>query len=171
MGIRCRCRECSPIIGRRRACKTLALGQFFSALRYQAQRYGTRSTEVDRWFPKRKQCASPGCGYVNQGLRLRDRTWTCPGGGVTPDRDVNAAIQLQGLAAYAVLPVATWPARAATAPGGPGVGGDVTPVRHEATPLGSVRGFGAGRSRYHSGTPTLSQGGWTPTCSRDCSRE
>lgn len=72
--------------------------QFFAVLRYKAERYGTQLIAADPWFPSSKLCSTPGCGYLNKALTLKDREWTCPVCGRTHDRDVNAAINLKGLA-------------------------------------------------------------------------
>jgi putative transposase len=51
---------------------------------------------VDRWFPSSKLCS--GCGYRLDALGLDVRHWTCPGCGVSHDRDVNAATNLRNMA-------------------------------------------------------------------------
>jgi putative transposase len=63
--------------------------EFNRQLEYKALWYGRKIQRLDRWFPSSKTCF--GCGWVNQGLRLKDRTWTCGGCGQTVDRDLNAA--------------------------------------------------------------------------------
>ena len=109
-------------------------GRFFAMLQYKADRYGTQLIEADRWFPSSNLCSTPGCGYVKKDLTLKDRAWTCPAWGITHDRDVNAAINLQGLATPTALPVATASATKTTDPSEDGIDGKVTPVRHEARP-------------------------------------
>ena len=47
---------------------------------------------VDRFYPSSKTCNK--CGYVNKGLTLDDREWTCPNCGEHHDRDLNAAINI-----------------------------------------------------------------------------
>ncbi|GGA01120.1 transposase [Okeania sp. KiyG1] len=47
---------------------------------------------ADQWFPSSKTCHS--CGYINQELKLKDRTFDCPHCGVRIDRDLNAALVL-----------------------------------------------------------------------------
>ena len=130
-------------------------GEFFALLQYQAPRYGTQLIEADRWFPSSKLCSTPGCGYVKKDLTLKDRTWTCPGCGVTPERDVNAAITLQGLATPTALPVATRPVRTAPGSGQPDIGGKVTPVRHEATPESLLSASGQEEFGDHHRSPNL----------------
>jgi putative transposase len=62
---------------------------FNRMLEYKAQWYGREVRRLDRWFPSSKTCHE--CGWVNQGLRLKDRTWVCGGCGAAVDRDLNAA--------------------------------------------------------------------------------
>ena len=47
---------------------------------------------IDRFYPSSKTCSN--CGYKNQGLKLSDRSWTCPNCGEYHDRDLNAAINI-----------------------------------------------------------------------------
>ena len=47
---------------------------------------------VGRFYPSSKTCHK--CGYVNKGLTLNDREWTCPVCGEHHDRDLNAAINI-----------------------------------------------------------------------------
>jgi len=67
----------------------LSLNRFKTILRYKAEWYGREVIEVGRWFPSSKLCVA--CGYRNQELELKDRTWVCPECGVVHDRDLNAA--------------------------------------------------------------------------------
>ncbi len=136
-------------------------GQFFALLEYKADRYGTQLIEADRWFPSSKLCSTPGCGYLKKDLTLKDRTWTCPGCGVTHDRDVNAAINLKGLATPTALPVAPRSATDATTcedleiHSNTHAGGKVTPVRHEATPESLLSASGQEEVDAHNCAPTL----------------
>ncbi len=108
-------------------------GQFFTILQYQADRYGTQLITADR--SSSKLCSTPGCGYLNKDLTLKDREWTCPSCEITHDRDINVATAT-------ALPVATHSATDATGFGDPALGresdfdGKVTPVRDEARPAG-----------------------------------
>ena len=52
---------------------------------------------ADRFYPSSKTCSA--CALINTGLTLRDRTWACPGCGVTHDRDENAGTNLARLPA------------------------------------------------------------------------
>jgi putative transposase len=60
-----------------------------SMLEYKCDWYGRDLVVVDRWLPSSKTCSA--CGYLLDTLPLRVREWTCPGCGVSHDRDVNAA--------------------------------------------------------------------------------
>jgi len=70
---------------------------------YKAKWYGREVIKIDRFYPSSKTCGdegeSAGCGYINSGLTLADREWTCPRCGLKHDRDRNAAnnILKQGL--------------------------------------------------------------------------
>ena len=76
-------------------------GDFFRKLKYKAEWYGRELLEIDRWFPSSKRCNQ--CGYINNGLKLSDRTWECPSCKCILDRDINAAknILTVGLAGLA----------------------------------------------------------------------
>ncbi|MBX5468010.1 MAG: transposase [Firmicutes bacterium] len=146
------------LLKNRRLARSVAdqgFGQFFALLRYKARRYGTRLVAADRWFPSSKRCSTPGCGYVHADLTLRDRTWRCPRCGVVHDRDVNAAINLRGLATPTALPVATSSVRGATVSDPSDIGGKVTPVRDEAQPVGLPTASGHEEAGDHRDTPTL----------------
>jgi putative transposase len=45
--------------------------------------------EVDQFFASSKLCNV--CGYKNNELTLKDRSWICPECGESHDRDINAA--------------------------------------------------------------------------------
>lgn len=64
-------------------------GEFLRQLQYKANWYGRAIVGIDRWYPSSKRCVE--CGWVNEALTLRDRTWVCVQCGVNHDRDVNAA--------------------------------------------------------------------------------
>jgi putative transposase len=76
-------------------------GDFFRKLKYKAEWYGRRLLEIDRFFPSSKRCNH--CGYINNGLKLSDRTWECSSCKCILDRDINAAknILTVGLAGLA----------------------------------------------------------------------
>ena len=57
-------------------------------LEYKAAWAGREIIRLDRWFPSSKTHEL--CGWINQNLKLKDRTWVCQCGEVV-DRDLNAA--------------------------------------------------------------------------------
>lgn len=58
-------------------------------LEYKAAWKGKKIIKIDHFYPSSKTCHN--CGYINQNLSLKDRTWECPQCGTVLDRDVNAA--------------------------------------------------------------------------------
>nr|WP_312869373.1 RNA-guided endonuclease TnpB family protein [Saccharothrix ecbatanensis] len=72
-----------------RAISDASWSELRSMLEYKCDWYGRDLVVVDRWFPSSKTCSD--CGYLLDLLPLRVREWTCPGCGVSHDRDVNAA--------------------------------------------------------------------------------
>lgn len=58
-------------------------------LEYKASWKGKKIIKIDHFYPSSKTCHN--CGYINQNLSLKDRTWECPQCGTVLDRDVNAA--------------------------------------------------------------------------------
>ena len=73
-----------------------AFGELRRQLDYKAQWYGTKLVIADRWYASSKTCS--GCGHVEAGLTLSDRTYRCPQCHLELDRDVNAAVNLARLA-------------------------------------------------------------------------
>jgi putative transposase len=70
---------------------TCGWGEFVRQLNYKAEWYGREIIKVDRFFPSSKTCNH--CGWINEGLTLSDREWTCCCGKVI-DRDLNAALNI-----------------------------------------------------------------------------
>jgi putative transposase len=79
-----------------------ALGQIRRQLEYKSQCYGTHVVVIHRFFPSSQLCSV--CGFKNMALTLDDRIWIGPVCGTTPDRDVNAALNIknEGLHVIAV---------------------------------------------------------------------
>lgn len=75
----------------------LAHAEFVNKLEYVSSKYGVTVHKIDRFFPSSKTCS---CGYVNKGLTLSDRHWTCPECGTRHHRDELAASNIlrQGIA-------------------------------------------------------------------------
>jgi putative transposase len=71
----------------------LSLNRFKTMLMYKAGWYDREVIQVNRWFPSSKLCNC--CGYKNDDLTLKDRTWLCPECGIKHDRDLNAAINIK----------------------------------------------------------------------------
>ena len=79
-----------------KAIQEVCFARFKSVLQTKALQNGKQVILIDRFYPSSKTCSC--CGYKHQGLKLRDRFWTCPECGEHHDRDVNAArnILLEG---------------------------------------------------------------------------
>lgn len=67
-------------------------GKFIDVLTYKAEWNDKQVIHIDRYFPSSKTCNK--CGYVNNGLKLKDREWICPDCDEKLDRDLNAAINI-----------------------------------------------------------------------------
>ena len=70
----------------------LGFADFVKKLVYISQKKGKKITFIDKWYPSSKTCSA--CGYVNEALNLRDRTWQCPNCHIQLDRDRNAALNI-----------------------------------------------------------------------------
>ena len=68
-------------------------GMFVSRLQAKGLDYNCNVIKADRWFPSSKLCSC--CGWKHEGLKLSERSWTCPNCGTNHIRDVNAAINLK----------------------------------------------------------------------------
>ena len=62
-------------------------------LEYKCKWYGVNFVKIDRFAPSSKTCGK--CGYVYKGLKLSDRSWTCPDCRMLHDRDYNAACNIK----------------------------------------------------------------------------
>jgi putative transposase len=67
-------------------------GSFIDILEYKASWNDKQVIHIDRFFPSSKTCSK--CGWINNGLTLKDRTWICPKCDEKHDRDFNAAINI-----------------------------------------------------------------------------
>ena len=70
-----------------------SFGMFLTMLEYKCKWYGVNFVKIDRFAPSSKTCGK--CGYVYKGLKLSDRSWTCPDCGMLHDRDYNAACNIK----------------------------------------------------------------------------
>lgn len=75
----------------------LSASRFKTICSYKALWYGRDIISIDRFYPSSKLCEC--CGFKNDNLTLKDRTWVCPSCSVEHDRDLNAAhnIRNEGL--------------------------------------------------------------------------
>lgn len=76
----------------RRLARSIAFqswGRLLEIMKFYAVQHGKQLHQISMWFPSSKMCHD--CGFVNQELKLSDRTWTCESCGAHHDRDLNAA--------------------------------------------------------------------------------
>ena len=76
-----------------RAILDMGFGEFRRQLGYKHELAGTKVILADRWFPSSRTCST--CGALNDTLTLKDRVFHCGGCGLTEDRDLNAARNLE----------------------------------------------------------------------------
>src|SRR5215469_4590978 len=76
-----------------RAMADAGLGQLLQFFATKMPVVGGQAIFVDRFFPSTKQCS--GCGHVKKRMPLQYRTYCCLNCGLTIDRDLNAAINLE----------------------------------------------------------------------------
>lgn len=67
----------------------LSASRFKEICSYKALWYKRDIISINQFFPSSKLCEC--CGFKNDELTLKDRTWICPSCGVEHDRDLNAA--------------------------------------------------------------------------------
>jgi putative transposase len=67
--------------------------EFKRQLIYKANWYGRSIVEIPTFYPSSKMCSC--CGKIKENLKLSDRIFVCDGCGLTLDRDLNAAINIQ----------------------------------------------------------------------------
>ena len=70
-----------------------SFGKFLTMLEYKCRWSGVNLVKIDRFAPSSKTCGQ--CGYVYKGLKLSERSWTCPECGTHHDRDFNAACNIK----------------------------------------------------------------------------
>lgn len=70
-----------------------SFGMFLTLLEYKCKWYGVNLIKIDRFAPSSKTCGK--CGYIYKGLKLSERSWTCPDCGTIHDRDFNAACNIK----------------------------------------------------------------------------
>lgn len=82
--------------------QNICWSEFVRVLEYKARWLGKTVLKIDRFFPSSKTCGC--CGYKNDGLTLKDRSWTCPACGAIHDRDLNAATNILRAGLASILP-------------------------------------------------------------------
>jgi len=90
----------------RHLARSIMDGGFFAFRRqldYKARFYGATVVVADRWSPSSKTCSC--CGSVKAELALSQRTYHCDACGHEIDRDLNAAWNLEHLAASSAVSV------------------------------------------------------------------
>ena len=75
-----------------KAIQDQCLSEWIRQIKYKSEWMGIEFIQVDRFFPSSKTCHD--CGYINHGIKLKDRIFVCPDCGYTEDRDYNAALNL-----------------------------------------------------------------------------
>lgn len=82
------------MIGNRKLSKHIqdvSWGTFVIYLTYKANWNDKEIVKISRFYPSSKTCNE--CGWVNNNLKLSDRTWTCKNGH-NLDRDINASLNI-----------------------------------------------------------------------------
>lgn len=76
-----------------RSVSDASLGEFRRQLEYKTARTGAALRVIDRWYPSSKTCSA--CGTVKAKLSLSERVFHCDACGLSMDRDLNAAINIE----------------------------------------------------------------------------
>ncbi|TCI45616.1 zinc ribbon domain-containing protein, partial [Exiguobacterium sp. SH3S3] len=71
-------------------------GEFVRQLAYKCRFHGRTLIQADPWFASTQVCSA--CGENDGKKDLHVREWTCAVCGTHHDRDVNASLNLLGLA-------------------------------------------------------------------------
>jgi putative transposase len=80
-----------------RSISDAGFGEFRRMLEYKAKWYGATIVTADRFYPSSKTCSE--CGVIHDSMPLDVRSWTCEDCGASHDRDLNAARNLEKMAA------------------------------------------------------------------------
>ncbi len=80
-----------------RAIADAGRGEFRRQLVYKGAWHGCQVVMADRFFPSSKTCSQ--CQHIKEDLTLSERVFQCEACGFTADRDWNAALNLEWLAA------------------------------------------------------------------------
>jgi putative transposase len=84
-----------------RAVSDVGMHEFRRQITYKARLYGARIVVADRWYPSSKTCSC--CGVIKPTLDLAERTFRCEDCGFEAGRDINAALNLAGMAASSAV--------------------------------------------------------------------
>ncbi|MER5888048.1 RNA-guided endonuclease TnpB family protein [Streptomyces sp. NPDC001941] len=76
-----------------RAILDASFGELRRQITYKASWYGSQILVLDRWWPSSKTCSH--CGWRNPSLRRGDRVFNCTECGLSMDRDINAALNIE----------------------------------------------------------------------------
>ncbi len=79
--------------GLNRAILDASMAEARRQITYKTSWYGSRLAVLDRWWPSSKTCSA--CGWQNPSLTLADRVFECAQCGLTLDRDLNAARNIE----------------------------------------------------------------------------
>jgi len=71
------------------ALSDVAFGEIQRQLVYKSSWKGCILFKINRFYPSSKTCSN--CGWINQSLKLSDRSWTCNNCNTHHDRDLNAS--------------------------------------------------------------------------------
>ena len=83
-----------------RAIADMGWGEFTRQLGYKCDWYGSKLVVADRFFPSTKTCS--GCGEMADEVLLSKRIFACESCGLSIDRDLNAAINLENYVAVSL---------------------------------------------------------------------
>ena len=75
-----------------KAIQEVGFYKFKTTLQNKALQNGKKVVLIGRYYPSSKTCST--CGYIHNGLKLKDRQWQCPNCGTSHDRDFNAALNI-----------------------------------------------------------------------------
>ena len=84
-----------------KAAADASLGAFKQYIQWEAIKFGHLVIECGRFDATSKTCHK--CQYYHKDLKLKDRSWTCPGCNIVLDRDENAAINIRQMALLRVI--------------------------------------------------------------------
>ena len=75
-----------------KAIQEVGFYKFKTTLQNKALQNDKNVVLIGRYYPSSKTCSK--CGYIHNGLKLKDRHWQCPKCGANHDRDFNAALNI-----------------------------------------------------------------------------